>query len=179
MGPRLLRRRLVDRCNNAPPWRTWSTLMRRAALHTAGISFLAAFLLFCSGALAAGDVAKQEDAGRALFLTGRIDGPPPYATVGTGDVTVPATAVPCASCHGRDGRGRAERGVVPPNITWPMLSASDNRPGRQRPPYSETLVIRAITMGIDAGGNRIDPTMPRFRLSMADAAALLAYIERL
>ena len=34
-------------------------------------------------------------------------------------------------------------------------------------------------MGIDAGGNRLDPIMPRFRLSTADAAALLAYIRRL
>jgi ABC-type branched-subunit amino acid transport system substrate-binding protein len=41
------------------------------------------------------------------------------------------------------------------------------------------LTIRAITMGIDAGGNRLDPIMPRFHLSMADAAALLAYIKRL
>jgi ABC-type branched-subunit amino acid transport system substrate-binding protein len=153
--------------------------MRRAALHTAGISFLAAFLLFCSGALAAGDVAKQEDAGRALFLTGRIDGPPPYATVGTGDVTVPATAVPCASCHGRDGRGRAERGVVPPNITWPALSAPYAATGRQRPPYGDTSVIRAVTMGIDAACNRLDPIMPRFQLTAADAAALLAYLKRL
>jgi ABC-type branched-subunit amino acid transport system substrate-binding protein/mono/diheme cytochrome c family protein len=154
-------------------------LMRRGSKHTSATILLAACVLLCQSATAASDLSGQEIQGRALFLTGRTDEPAPFATVGAGDVQVPATAVPCASCHGRDGRGRAERGTVAPNITWPMLSASDNRPGRQRPPYSETLVIRAITMGIDAGGNRIDPTMPRFRLSMADAAALLAYIERL
>ena len=41
------------------------------------------------------------------------------------------------------------------------------------------MLIRAITMGIDAGGNRLDPIMPRFQLSLVDAAALLAYIKRL
>jgi hypothetical protein len=34
-------------------------------------------------------------------------------------------------------------------------------------------------MGIDAGGNRLDPIMPRFQLTSADAAALLAYLKRL
>ena len=40
-------------------------------------------------------------------------------------------------------------------------------------------MIRAITMGIGAGGNRLDPIMPRFQLTLADAAALLAYLKRL
>jgi ABC-type branched-subunit amino acid transport system substrate-binding protein len=153
--------------------------MRRDAFHAAGISFLSAFLLLCQGALAASDVSTQEDAGRTLFLTGRIAGPPPSAMVGAGDVAVPATAVPCASCHGRDGHGHAERGIVPADITWPALSAPYAASGRQRPPYSDTSVIRAVTMGIDAAGNRLDPIMPRFHLTAADAAALLVYLKRL
>jgi mono/diheme cytochrome c family protein len=153
--------------------------MRRAAFHAAGIPFLAVLLLLGPGARARSDVSKQEDAGRALFLTGRTDGPPPYAMVGAGNVTVPATAVPCASCHGRDGHGRAERGIVPANITWAALSAPYAASGRQRPAYSDTSVIRAVTMGIDAAGNRLDPIMPRFHLTAADAAALVAYLKQL
>ncbi len=34
-------------------------------------------------------------------------------------------------------------------------------------------------MGIAADGNRLDPIMPRFQLTLADAAALLAYLKRL
>jgi ABC-type branched-subunit amino acid transport system substrate-binding protein len=143
------------------------------------LAFIVACLLLGQSATAARDLSDEEMQGRSLFLTGRTHEPPPYATVGTANVPVPATAFPCASCHGRDGRGRAEQGRVPPNITWPTLSAPDTTLGRQRPPYSDTLVIRAVTMGIDAGGNRLDPLMPRFHLSMADAAALLAYIKRL
>jgi ABC-type branched-subunit amino acid transport system substrate-binding protein/mono/diheme cytochrome c family protein len=154
-------------------------LMGRRPFHASSTVLLAVSMLLCQFATAANDLSNQEIQGRALFLTGRTDEPAPYATVGAGNVQVPATAVPCASCHGRDGRGRAERGALPPNITWPALLAPDTTPGRQRPPYSESLVIRAITMGIDAGGNRLDPIMPRFHLSMAEAATLLAYIKRL
>jgi hypothetical protein len=153
--------------------------MWRGATYAAGVLLMAASMLLGPGAQATSDLSQQEDEGRALFLTGRINGPPPYAMVGAGDVKVPATAVPCASCHGRDGRGRPERGIIPPNITWPALSAPDAESGHQRAPYTETSVIRAITMGIGASGNRLDPIMPRFQLTSADAAALLAHLKRL
>ena len=153
--------------------------MGRGPFHALSSVLLAASMLLCQPGTAASDLSDQEIRGRALFLTGRTDEPAPYAAVGAGNVQLPATAVPCGSCHGRDGLGGAERGGWPPNITWPVLSAPDVTPGRTRPPYSETLVVRAVTMGIDAGGNRLDPVMPRFHLSMADAAALLAYIKRL
>jgi mono/diheme cytochrome c family protein len=149
------------------------------SIHTTTSLLLAAGILFCQFATAASDLSSQEIQGRILFLTGRADEPAPYAKVGAGNVQVPATSVPCASCHGRDGRGRAARGGLPSNITWPALSTPAVTPGRQRRPYSETSVIRAITMGIDADEHRLDPLMPRFELSVADAAALLAYIRRL
>jgi ABC-type branched-subunit amino acid transport system substrate-binding protein len=120
--------------------------------------------------------------GRTLFLTGAAGASVPTAVVGAGNVTVPATAVPCASCHGRDGRGRTESGVAPPDITREALMRPARRgvaPGRLRPAYTESLLIRAVTMGIDTGGNRLDPVMPRFGLSLSDAAALVAYLMRL
>ena len=153
--------------------------MRRVAIQAAGVLLVAASMLLGSSALATSDLSHQEDEERALFLTGQINAPPPYALVGAGDVRIPATAIPCASCHGHDGRGRAERGIEPPNITWPALLASNRGSGPKRPPYSETSVIRAITMGIGADGNRLDPIMPRFQLTSADAAALLTYLKRL
>ncbi len=154
--------------------------MRCVAIHAAAVLLVASSILLGPGAQARSDLSQQEEAGRALFLTGQIAAPPPYALIGAGDVSVAATAVPCASCHGRDGRGRTERGIVPPNITWSALSASDGGgSAHQRPAYSEKSVIRAITMGIAADGNRLDPIMPRFQLTLADAAALLAYLKRL
>src|SRR3954453_21342240 len=34
---------------------------------------------------------------------------------------VPASAVPCAGCHGRDGKGKPEGGVIPSDLTWTAL----------------------------------------------------------
>ena len=117
--------------------------MGRGPFHALSSVLLAASMLLCQPGTAASDLSDQEIRGRALFLTGRTDEPAPYAAVGAGNVQLPATAVPCGSCHGRDGLGGAERGGWPPNITWPVLSAPDVTPGRTRPPYSETLVVRA------------------------------------
>jgi mono/diheme cytochrome c family protein len=143
------------------------------------IPLVAACLLLCDTGFAADELSDREAQGRTLFLTGRGSGPVPTASVGAGNVQVPAMVVPCASCHGRDGGGRPEGGIIPPNISWPALSAPFAASGRQRPAYTDSLVVRAITMGIDSGGRPLDPTMPRFHLSMNDVTSLLAYLRRL
>jgi ABC-type branched-subunit amino acid transport system substrate-binding protein len=124
----------------------------------------------------AGDAAR----GRRLFVTGHGAAGMIVAAIGTSSITVPATAVPCASCHGRDGRGRVENGIAPPDITWQALTKparGDAAAERSRDAYSDALVLRAVTMGIDASGNRLDPVMPRFALPLPDAADLLAYLR--
>lgn len=95
---------------------------------------------------------------------------------------VPAAILKCVSCHGRDGRGKPEAGTFPSNIRWSELTKPYNlttESGRKRPPYSERLLIRAVTTGVDAGGNRLQPTMPRYLLSHQQAADLVAYLKRL
>ena len=83
--------------------------------------------------------------------------------------------MPCATCHGRDGRGRPEGGVRPANLEWATLaSASPSRPA-----YDEARLRRAITMGIDAGGRPLQPSMPRYRLWREDADDLVAWLRRL
>ena len=47
------------------------------------------------------------------------------------------------------------------------------------PPIPKSLLFRAITMSIDASDNMLDPVMPRFALSLSDAANLVAYLELL
>lgn len=144
-------------------------------------------ILLCGNAAAAGQLSDVEKRGRSLFLTGEVDDHTPIAMIGAGDVRVPATALPCASCHGYDASGRdggrqRERGIAPPAINSRALAQkliSQAGFARQRPAYDTTLLIRAITLGIDAGGNRLDPGMPRFVLSQQDAASLVAYLGRL
>src|SRR6185295_17466293 len=95
---------------------------------------------------------------------------------------VSASALPCASCHGRDGKGRTEGGVSPSNITWDALtkpSGGTSPGGRSHPAYDERSAKKAIALGIDPAGNALNPTMPRYRMSQTDMADLLAYLKRI
>ena len=82
---------------------------------------------------------------------------------GEGGTEVPASALPCAGCHGRDGRGRSEGGVTPSDLT----RIDDER-----------LLKRAIAMGLGSKGE-LHVAMPRYRMSQEDMAALIAYIQSL
>lgn len=110
-----------------------------------------------------------------------MNGSPLTASVGDPAMDVPASILKCSNCHGSDGRGKAEGGVAPANIRWEELTkASTSGPaGRRRSAYSEKLLVRAIALGIDASGNRLDPAMPRYRLTHEQAADLVAYLEAL
>jgi ABC-type branched-subunit amino acid transport system substrate-binding protein len=97
-------------------------------------------------------------------------------------VEVPASAVPCASCHGRDGKGRPEGGIAPTDLTWANLTKPygiTHPSGRKHPPYDARLLKRAIAMGIDPAGNALNVAMPRFRMSLQDMEDLVAYVQQL
>ncbi len=119
--------------------------------------------------------------GRRLYLAGEGgDGQAVTALLGTAGTEVPATALPCASCHGKDGKGRPEGGVAPSNITWGALTKPygvRHPSGREHPPYDARSLVRAVTLGVDAGGNALSPLMPRYRLSREQAADLVAYLQ--
>ena len=101
------------------------------------------------------------------------------ASVGDPPMDVPASILKCSNCHGDDGRGKAEGGITPANIRWEELTkpSTSGSAGRRRDGYSEKLLVRAITLGIDASGNRLDPAMPRYRLTHEQASDLVAYLE--
>jgi hypothetical protein len=50
---------------------------------------------------------------------------------------------------------------------------------RQRPPYDEATLSRAIREGVDVTGRAMDATMPRFELDAAALGALTAYLKTL
>ena len=119
--------------------------------------------------------------GKQIYLRGESPrGTPIVARMGAEGVEVPATIVPCASCHGYDGRGRAEGGVRPSNLQWDVLTKPYAVPGERRhPAYTRSSLKRAITMGTDPAGNVLQPAMPRYRMSIADMEDLLAYLQKL
>lgn len=144
---------------------------------------LAAALACAAGAAAAFELSAAERAGKQIFVEGRsASGSTIAARVGAADTVLPGTVVPCANCHGADGRGRREGGVRPPDITWRRLAAPYGQRldgGREHPAYDAASFTRAVSAGLDAGGNRLDPAMPRFAMSTRDLADLLAYVKRL
>jgi mono/diheme cytochrome c family protein len=139
----------------------------------------------CALALAAEEPAPSEHSaaisrGRQIYSTGVPgNGAPLTASVGDPPMDVPASILKCSNCHGSDGRGKAEGGVAPANIRGEELSkpANSGPAGRRRNAYTSKLLVRAISLGIDASGNRLDPAMPRYRLTHEQAADLVAYLE--
>lgn len=138
----------------------------------------------CWATLAAAlELTPEEAAGKRIYLegTGSSDAPI-YALVGAGDTSMPAALLPCGSCHGVDGRGRPEGGVRPPDITWQRLSTAYGQrldSGRSYPAYDEAALVRALSEGRDPAGNRLDPAMPRFVMSLRDMRNLTKYLKRL
>lgn len=95
-------------------------------------------------------------------------------------IDVPASVLPCSSCHGADGKGKPEGGVTPSNITWSALLTSfsgKRKNGRTHVPYSTKTLKRAITMGFDPSGNKLHTTMPQYKMTAADIADLVAYMQ--
>ena len=102
------------------------------------------------------------------------------AIVGTEGVSLPASAVPCASCHGTDGLGRPEGGIIPPDIRWSELIkvyGHVHEDDRKHPAFDENSLARLIRTGMDPGNNRLDTSMPLYTMSVEDMDSMLAYIK--
>jgi cytochrome c oxidase subunit 2 len=89
------------------------------------------------------------------------------------------------SCHGPHGRGGIPvlRGTaIPPDIRYEALTteAQDQGQGKMtHPPYTDALIRRAITKGIDPAGQPLDWTMPRWQMGQEDLDDLLASLKTL
>jgi len=152
-------------------WRIWKLRLWAAAVVGACLA---------SPSSAAG-LSPLEQQGREIYRGAR--GPSTnqvVAVMGKDRIEVPSSIVPCVGCHGHDGLGRAEGGVIPSNITWEALSKPypiKRADGREHPSYDERFLKRAFTMGIDPGGNELDLSMPRYRMPHEAAEALVAYLK--
>jgi hypothetical protein len=73
-----------------------------------------------------------------------------------------------------------------PDITWDRLIQEEHHeevPGEEEhgehPPYSEEILRRAITRGVDPAGEPLDDEMPRWRMSEPDLDDLVEFIKTL
>lgn len=126
-------------------------------------------------------LSRLEATGKKIYLSGEsTSGKEIIAYVGHGAVPLPASSLPCGSCHGADGLGRPEGGVVPSNITWSYLSkpyGTVGAGGQKRPSYTADALAITIAGGLDPAGNRLDVSMPRYRMPAEDLQALVAYLK--
>ncbi len=131
----------------------------------------------------AAELTPSEARGKQIYHEGSSPaGSDITAVIGDAGTEVSAAIMPCGSCHGADGRGRPEGGVSPSDLTWPALTKPyrvERADGRQHPPYTQRLLVRAITMGLDPAGNSLHVAMPRYRLTHQDVGDLVAYLKRL
>lgn len=117
--------------------------------------------------------------GAIIFNTGRDpDGQPIANSGGTGMMM----RTSCATCHGANGRGLSTPSFVSPNITYRNLTdpAGMVEPdGGHGMKYTDDLIRRAVTQGVDPEGQSLDSVMPRWQLTDAEWSDLLAYLKML
>ena len=102
------------------------------------------------------------------------------AVVGDEAALLPGSAMPCSSCHGSDGLGRPEGGVIPLDIRWTELVKTYghvHHDGRRHPSFDDESFIRSMIAGIDPANNPLDRSMPMYQMSSEDMADLVAYMK--
>ncbi len=86
----------------------------------------------------------------------------------------------CVGCHGTNGKGGVPVMMgteIPEDLT--NLYAPHSHGDEKMVPYNDDLLKRAITKGIDANGESLDPTMPRWYMPEKDLNDLVTYIKTL
>ena len=81
-------------------------------------------IILCILCLFVAEAAAQDSSrGRQIYTQGTSQsGKDVLAYIGDASLEVPGSTIPCAGCHGLDGRGKPEGGVNPSNVTWEFLT---------------------------------------------------------
>jgi mono/diheme cytochrome c family protein len=86
----------------------------------------------------------------------------------------------CAGCHGRDGRGLTTPMYAAPDITYANLTDPQGMlepDGSRGPTFTDASMRTAVTEGVDPEGDHLLWPMPRWNLTDAQWADLLAYLK--
>lgn len=121
---------------------------------------------------------SPEERGKQIYTKGTSPSGGKIVAIMSG-ANVPGSVMPCANCHGADGKGKPEGGVKPSNLTWEQLTLPYNNGvnGREHPPYDEKSLVKAIAMSLDPAGNKLHSAMPRYQMNQADMSDLIAYLK--
>ncbi len=143
---------------------------------------LAAALWLAAPALSrAGELTPAQQRGRQIYMTGHSpSGKPIVAYFGEEGIELPEEASTCSGCHGYDGTGRPESGVIPSNVTWAYLTKSYGHAhpdGLEHPPFTVENLKDYLESGVYPGGRPGDPSMPIYEMSAQDLDDLVAYMK--
>jgi mono/diheme cytochrome c family protein len=144
------------------------------------ITFCCALLLAATQGVARQPQREPAAAGPSLLADADI----PKGDVEHGRYIV-ERVVMCAQCHStrdEDGNIIPERrfmgGPIPFKPPWPNDWAFRAPRNAGLPGYTDAQAIRLLTQGaIDRNGRQLRPPMPRFRMTVQDAADVVAYMR--
>jgi ABC-type branched-subunit amino acid transport system substrate-binding protein len=146
------------------------------------VAFAFLFAALVSSACAE-DLSDAALRGKQVYHAGEsASGRPIKVFVSRGAAPIPAAILPCSGCHGEDGEGRPEGGVVPSDITWQVLTKEyghEHDYGRTHPAFDAMSIAAAVTHGTDPAGNELDFAMPRYAMHTNDMADLIAYMRQI
>jgi cytochrome c oxidase subunit II len=153
-----------------------------------GLTIVAAVLVglglvaLYAGLLAVGDNRFRSNGERIYFTATSDSGQPVVAEMGR--MVMPSPMMACADCHGPQGRGGPVQMMMgsfeAPDIRYKTLTAEEHEAGHEEHPlYSDELIKRAITQGLDPAGGSLNFPMPRWRMSERDLSDLLDYLKTL
>lgn len=119
----------------------------------------------------------QSNGERIYFTAVSDSGKPVLASMGM--MTMRGGMMSCASCHGANGKGGSGRMMMwvyeAPDIRYSSLIAGHE--GER--PYTDELIKRAITQGIDSDGKQLEPPMPVWQMSEEDLSDLVEFLKTL
>jgi len=120
--------------------------------------------------------------GERIFFTGINSRGQRIAYEGGFGMMMGMMRVSCAGCHSGDGRGRRTMMFTTPNITYSNLTDPEGMMepnGERGHTYTNEMIKRAITEGLDAEGEPLDSAMPRWRMDDRDLNDLIEYLKTL
>lgn len=127
-------------------------------------------------------LSHEERVGRTIYHRGEVEGADAIrAQLNGASEFLPATLFRCAQCHGVRGEGIQEGGLrVPPLTNFALRHERDSlQTGHHREAYTDETLARAITQGLDASGHPLHTSMPRYRMTSAHLAAMVAYLKQI
>lgn len=156
------------------------------ALVAVGLLGLGALWILGSAGTSPLDGGTSASSGQRIYYTG-LDAsgrPIPRTIADAGMMGRGMAGVACVDCHGEDGRGGLVEmmmfgPVEIPDIRYSTLTAPGSEDGETVSGWSDADIGRAIRDGVEPDGQQLRAPMPRWDMTDAQIADVIAYLKEL